>query len=71
MLMGLQTSSDYGPYLANEASPLHTTTLVERCTAKLVDDWNRMRCNVSLAFSTSLFCLPRGAYGKGDARLCR
>lgn len=43
----LQSGSDYGPYLANEASPLHTTTIVERCTEKLVDDWNRMRANVS------------------------
>ena len=43
----VQTSTDYGPYLANEASPLHTTTIVERCTEKLVDDWNKMRANVS------------------------
>jgi hypothetical protein len=42
----LQTASDYGPYLANEASPLHTTTVVEKCTQKLVDDWNKMRCQV-------------------------
>lgn len=42
----VQTSSDYGAYLANEASPLHTTTIVERCTQKLVDDWNKMRCQV-------------------------
>ena len=45
----LQSGSDYGPYLANEASPLHTTTIVERCTEKLVDDWNRMRANVSVS----------------------
>ncbi|KAF5841910.1 vacuolar H+ ATPase V0 sector, subunit D [Dunaliella salina] len=38
------TASDYGPYLANEPSPLHTTTIVEKCTQKLVDDWNKMRC---------------------------
>eukprot|EP00195_Chlamydomonas_chlamydogama_P016264 CAMPEP_0202896914 /NCGR_PEP_ID=MMETSP1392-20130828/5816_1 /ASSEMBLY_ACC=CAM_ASM_000868 /TAXON_ID=225041 /ORGANISM="Chlamydomonas chlamydogama, Strain SAG 11-48b" /LENGTH=351 /DNA_ID=CAMNT_0049582431 /DNA_START=127 /DNA_END=1182 /DNA_ORIENTATION=- len=38
------TSSDYGSYLANEASPLYTTTIVEKCTQKLVDDWNHMRC---------------------------
>ena len=44
----LQTGSDYGAYLANEPSPLHTTTIVERCTEKLVDDWTYMRCNVSL-----------------------
>lgn len=48
----LQSGSDYGPYLANEASPLHTTTIVERCTEKLVDDWNRMRANVSASAFT-------------------
>ncbi|KAK9822704.1 hypothetical protein WJX81_004748 [Elliptochloris bilobata] len=39
------TGTDYGPYLANEPSPLHTTTIVDRCTEKLVDDWNKMRAN--------------------------
>ncbi len=43
----MQTSTDYGPYLANEPTPLHTTTIVDRCTEKLVDDWNKMRTNVS------------------------
>lgn len=43
----LQTGTDYGPYLANVPSPLSTSSLVDACTEKLVDDWNRMRCNVS------------------------
>lgn len=43
----VQTATDYGAYLANEASPLHTSTIVEKCTQKLVDDWNKMRCQVS------------------------
>lgn len=38
------TASDYGGHLANEASPIITTTIIERCTQKLVDDWNYMRC---------------------------
>ena len=42
----VQTGTDYGPYLANEPSPLHTTTIVDRCTEKLMDDWNKMRTNV-------------------------
>ena len=42
----MQTSSDYGAYLANEASPLVTTTIVEKCTQKLVEDWNKMRAQV-------------------------
>jgi hypothetical protein len=41
-----QTGTDYGPYLANEASPMHTTTLVDCCTRKLVADWKYMRENV-------------------------
>eukprot|EP00878_Enallax_costatus_P040638 GHUV01046968.1.p1 GENE.GHUV01046968.1~~GHUV01046968.1.p1 ORF type:complete len:155 (-),score=5.39 GHUV01046968.1:75-539(-) len=41
-----QTATDYGSYLANEASPLYTSTIVDRCTQKLVEDWNAMRCQV-------------------------
>lgn len=44
----VQTATDYGSYLANEASPLYTSTIVDRCTQKLVDDWNAMRCQVRL-----------------------
>ncbi|GAX82090.1 hypothetical protein CEUSTIGMA_g9518.t1 [Chlamydomonas eustigma] len=39
------TATDYGTYLSNEASPLYTTTIVEKCTKKLVDDWVKMRAN--------------------------
>ena len=46
LVLCMQTATDYGPYLANEPSPLHTTTIVDRCTEKLVDDWNKMRTNV-------------------------
>jgi hypothetical protein len=42
----MQTATDYGTYLANEASPLYTSTIVDKCTQKLVDDWNNMRCQV-------------------------
>lgn len=38
-----QTASDYGPYLANEPSPMPTSALVARCTQRLVDDWRSMR----------------------------
>ena len=41
-----QTGTDYGPFLANEASPMHTTTLVDCCTRKLVADWRYLRENV-------------------------
>jgi len=60
----LQSSTDYGPYLANEASPLHTTTIVERCTEKLVDDWNKMRANVSSN------CLLKGPFAHMDSKGC-
>ena len=43
----LQTATDYGSYLANEASPLYVSTIVAKCTQKLVDDWIKMRANVS------------------------
>lgn len=45
-------STDYGPYLQNEPSPLHTTVVVEKCTQKLVDDWNYMRCQASEPLAT-------------------
>lgn len=46
------TASDYGPYIANEPSPLHTATIVEKCTQKLVDDWNYMRCQSDETLAT-------------------
>jgi len=52
-----QTASDYGTYLANEASPLFTSTIVDRCTRKLVDDWNAMRCQADEKLARFLdFC---------------
>ncbi|KAK9790551.1 hypothetical protein WJX73_001418 [Symbiochloris irregularis] len=51
------TGTDYGPYLSNVPSPLSTTTLIEACTEKLVDDWHRMRCNADEPLATFLdFC---------------
>ncbi|TKY65211.1 V-type proton ATPase subunit d2 [Spatholobus suberectus] len=38
------SATEYGPYLQNEPSPLHTTTIVEKCTLKLVDDYKNMLC---------------------------
>lgn len=52
-----QTATDYGQYLANEASPLFTSTIVDRCTRKLVDDWNAMRCQADEKLAKFLdFC---------------
>jgi hypothetical protein len=52
-----QTATDYGSYLANEASPLFTSTIVDRCTRKLVEDWTAMRCQADEKLARFLdFC---------------
>jgi len=33
-------TTDYGNFLDNELSPLHTTTIAEKCTEKLVKEFN-------------------------------
>lgn len=48
------TGTDYGPYFANEPSPLHTTTIVDCCTRKLVDDWRYLRVNAAEPLGTFL-----------------
>ncbi|KAL6769091.1 ATPVD1 [Auxenochlorella protothecoides x Auxenochlorella symbiontica] len=48
------TGTDYAQYVSNEAGPLHTTTLVECCTRKLVDDWEYLRQNASEPLGTFL-----------------
>ena len=35
--------TEYGPWIQNEASPLHTATIVQRCTEKLVEEWRHLR----------------------------
>jgi len=47
-------STDYGDFLANEASPLHTTTIAERCTQKLVREFNHLRAQTVEPLSTFL-----------------
>ncbi|KAG2500065.1 hypothetical protein HYH03_002342 [Edaphochlamys debaryana] len=46
------TSTDYGAYLVNEASPIYTATIVEKCTQKLVNDWNYMRTQADEKLAT-------------------
>ena len=41
------TGSDYAPYIQNIASPIFTSMFLECCTKKLVEDWNKMRCEVN------------------------
>lgn len=52
-ILVLQTGTDYGPYIVNEPSPLHTTTIVECCTCKLVEDWKYLRVNVRQDLNSS------------------
>jgi len=47
MKMYLSQSTDYGDFLQNEPSPLHTTTIAEKCTQKLVKEFNHLRSQAS------------------------
>jgi V-type H+-transporting ATPase subunit d len=38
-------STSYGDFLENEPSPIHTTTIAEKCTLKMVEEFNYMRAN--------------------------
>jgi V-type H+-transporting ATPase subunit d len=44
MKLHLQGTS-YGDFLANEPLPLHSTTIAEKCTAKMVEQFNYLRVN--------------------------
>lgn len=46
------TGTDYGPYLVNEPAPIRVSTIVEKCTQKLVDDWNYMRAQAEDPLAT-------------------
>ena len=37
------SSTDYGNFLQNEASPISTATLALKCTEKLVEEFNFLR----------------------------
>jgi hypothetical protein len=62
-----QTATDYGPYIQNLPSPLHTTSIVEACTQLLVDQWHYLRANVRFNMflsarplsQNSMLCFPR------------
>lgn len=53
-------STDYGDFLQNEASPLHTTTIAEKCTLKLVEEFEYIRANASEPLSTFLDYITYG-----------
>jgi V-type H+-transporting ATPase subunit d len=47
-------STDYGDFLAQEPSPLHTTTIAEKCTLKLVKEFNHLRAQAVEPLATFL-----------------
>ena len=47
-------STDYGNFLANEASPLATTTIAEKCTERLVAEFQYLRAHAVKPLSTFL-----------------
>jgi V-type H+-transporting ATPase subunit d len=47
-------STDYGDFLANEPSPLHTTTIADKCTEKLVREFNHIRAQAAQPLATFL-----------------
>ena len=59
--MYLNNSSDYGEsFLQNEPSPIHTTTIAEHATRKLVDDFEYLRKNAVEPLSTFLDYITYG-----------
>jgi len=53
-------STDYGEFLANEPSPLHTVTIAEKCTEKLVSEFEFLRANAVEPLSTFLDYITYG-----------
>jgi len=53
-------STDYGEFLSNEPSPLHTVTIAEKCTEKLVSEFEFLRANAVEPLSTFLNYITYG-----------
>jgi V-type H+-transporting ATPase subunit d len=47
-------ATDYGDFLSNEPSPLHTTTISEKCTQRLVREFNHIRAQATEPLATFL-----------------
>jgi V-type H+-transporting ATPase subunit d len=41
------SATDYGNFLANETPPISTSTIAEKATARLVDEFNYIRSNAT------------------------
>jgi len=57
--MQLQQTT-YGDFLVNEPSPLHTTTIAEKCTQKMVEDFDYLRTNSTKPLSKFLDYITYG-----------
>jgi len=53
-------STDYGNFLQNEPSPLATTTIAEKCTQKMVNEFNHIRYQAVKPLSTFLDYITYG-----------
>lgn len=53
-------STDYGNFLANEPSPIATTTIAEKCTQKLVQEFQYLRAHAVKPLSTFLDYITYG-----------
>jgi len=53
-------STGYGDFLANEPSPLHTTTIAEKCTEKMVQEFYHIRCQAVEPLATFLDYITYG-----------
>lgn len=66
------TATDYGNFLANETPPISTSTIAERATQRMVDEFNYIRSNATgnlKKFLDYMTCVPSG--GGGDDTLQR
>jgi len=53
-------TTDYADFLANEPSPLHTTTIAEKCTLKLVSEFNHIRAQATKPLSSFMDYIKYG-----------
>jgi len=53
-------STDYGDFLADEPSPLHTTTIADKCTEKMVAEFAHIRCQAVEPLATFLDYITYG-----------
>lgn len=55
------TATDYGNFLANETPPISTSTIAERATQRMVDEFNYIRSNATgnlKRFLDYMTCVP-------------